>query len=215
MQKISVQFEDFLSSKSMALHEEKQQHNSVLRELVQQKKKLEERKKLIKVTSEKIEDTKMANLLALNYKQLKVEELLEELLDIKETKAELQSEIDEMKFDIERLERSFNEKQESMSIQNKNDFEELSRYEAYTGLKVEAVANDHLRFRFFNINPNNAIDEVYCHLYVGGEDYKVGESHPPLSAEQTLQIEADLNRHGEIMLFLKQIRHILRSTLKG
>lgn len=214
MQKVSVQFEDFLSSKSMALHKAKQQHNALIRELAQQKKKLQDEKNSIKAANEQNENTKAGNLQALKHKQQKVDELLEELLDLRESKMDIQTEIDEVKFDIERLERSFNEVQENMSIQNKNDLEELSRYEAYTGLKVEAVANDHLRFRFSNINPNDANEEVYCHLYVGGEDYKVGESHPPLSAEQTLQIEADLNRHGEIMLFLKQIRNILRSSLR-
>lgn len=211
MQEFSVLFQDYASEATSSLHKSKQQHYTIIRELSQQRKRLEEEKISILSKIRQNTDLRNANLNNIKIKQDKVHALAEQLQDLRKAKASLQNDINEAKFDMERLERSYSEVQKTMSIQNKKDLEDLAKYETYTGLQVEAVANDHLKIKFTNINVNNGDDEVYCHLYVGGEDYKIGKSFPALSAEQTKLIEEDLNRHGEIMLFLKQVRNKLRS----
>lgn len=215
MKQFSAEFQSYASLTTASLHKSKQEHNIIIRELNHQKKKLQDEKLALIETTRENEETRNSSLQSLTAKQEKVHALADHLQSLQETKLELQREIDEARFDVERLERSYSEVKKNMSVQNRKDFEELTKYEAYMGLQVEAVANDHLKFRFSNINANSVDEEVYCHLYVGGEDYKVGESSPVLSAEQTRSIEADLNQHGEIILFLKQVRNILKAASRN
>lgn len=215
MKQFSAQFQNYASQTSSSLHKTKQDHNITIRELTHQKKKLQDEKlALIKKTRQN-KEARDLTLISLTGKQDKVDALAEHLQILQKTKSELLREIDEARFDVERLERTYSEVKKIMSVHNRKDYEELTKYEAYMGLKVEAVANDHLKFRFSNINANSVDEEVYCQLYVGGIDYKVGESSPALSAEQTRSIEADLNQHGEIILFLKQIRSLLKAASRN
>lgn len=210
MKQFSTEFQNYTSVTTFNLHKLKQEHNLIIRELNNQKKKLlDENKSLIGKITE-INETRDSTLQSLSSKQEKVHALAEQSQALQEMKKDLQKEIEEARIDLERLERSYSEVRKNMSFQSRKDFEELTKYEAYMGLKVEAVANDHLMFKFSNINSNSVDEEVYCHLHVGGEEYKVGELFPALSAEQTRSIEADLNEHGEIILFLKQVRNALR-----
>ncbi|WPK26231.1 hypothetical protein PUMCH_003580 [Australozyma saopauloensis] len=214
MQELSVQFQDYASLTYSALHKAKQQHILATRELALQRKKLKDEEALIKSQNEQNKATREANLNSLHVKQEKVAALATQLQNLKNTKKALENEIDEAKFDTTRLERSFSEVQQNMIVQNRKDNEELAKYEAYMGLQVEAVANDHLKFKFLNAGGSSTDEEIFFHLYVGGEDYKIGESSPALSAEQTSILEADLNSHGEIMLFLKKIRSVLKTNLR-
>ena len=215
IQQLTRQFQDYISENTSLLHQAKPQHNSVIRDLAQQKRSLEEEKNLLLQKINLRTDSVNEHFVSLEHKHSKVEGLAQDYEDLMQTKESLQKQVEETEMDICKLERSADKIHESVNTKSMKDIEELDRYELYTGLKVEAVAEDHLRFRFSNINPNGIGEAAYCQLFVGGEFYQIVESYPPLGAEQTSTIEEDLNKNGEIMLFLKQIRNGLKDASRN
>lgn len=214
MQELSTDFQKWASKTSSLVHHAKQEHNPRMRELTQKKNKLAIERAALLLKLRQHEETEETSKKSLKDKREMIVSLTDQLHKAENTKKELQIQIKEAREETEALEKSYEEIKKNIAMRNEDGLDVLSRYETYLGFRVEAVAEDHLMFRFFNIDVNDLDREVSCNLFVGGEDYKVGLSVPKLTAEQTQLIEADLNEHGDIILFLKHIRTILKNLIR-
>ncbi|KAM9902706.1 hypothetical protein OXX80_003429 [Metschnikowia pulcherrima] len=101
-----------------------------------------------------------------------------------------------------------------VAVQEQMDVAESTKFEMYAGLKIEAVDEDVLRLRFSNIDASDIDREVSCELDVSGEQFRVGDTLPRLSADQISAMERQLNEKGVFVQFLRQIRKSLKEAIE-
>lgn len=212
MEEFSLRFNNLILEKKSQVLNSKQQHINNFNEL---ERKIHNLKLEIKANN--VRKQKSAKVIGdtfddLRAKQSKVEEMNEKFQTLSEEKQTLEKEIDALKSHVNGLEELLKSSQKNLSEQLAKDIGELTKYEMYLGLRIEAVDIDLLKFKFTNIDPNDIDKEVWCELFVGEEKYKVTGTSPSLLSQKVKQIENDFNRHGEFILFLKDMRVILRDA---
>lgn len=212
MESFSLRFNNLILEKKSSVLNSKQQHINKVNELERRIQKLRSdieasevrKEKTVKMISETLED--------LRAKQSKVEEMKEQLQTLTESKKTLEADIDALKTEVAQLEELLKYSQKNLNEQLAKDIGELTKYEMYSGLRIEAVDIDLLKFKFINIDANDIDKEVWCELFVAEEKYEILKTSPSLPSEQVKQIESDFNLHGEFILFLKAIRSSLRDA---
>uniref|UniRef100_A0A0L0NN08 Kinetochore protein SPC25 n=1 Tax=Candidozyma auris TaxID=498019 RepID=A0A0L0NN08_CANAR len=183
-------------------------------------KELEKRVKSLQVeitaTNEKVEKTETLitqSIRGLQTKQEKVDALTNQLESRKAAKVQLQKDVDSMRKEVGELEEAFNNTHAALGKQALKDSEELTKFEQYLGLRIEAVDIDLLKFKFVNVDPVDVDREVWCELSVAEQDYKIGLTNPSLPKDVVLRIQKELNLHGELVAFLQAMRQALRVQL--
>ncbi|KAI5962894.1 hypothetical protein KGF57_001333 [Candida theae] len=78
-------------------------------------------------------------------------------------------------------------------------------YGLFTGLRIEPIDDTQIKLGFFNLDPNNLERNFSVVVDVAGENYQIGETNPPLSREFLENAQLELNRHGRLSRFLKQV----------
>lgn len=212
MEIFSNRFNSLLLERKTALLLSKQQYINKVNEL---QRRLQRTKDEIETQS--IRKRKMAGIIdstlqGLHTKQVKVDGLDSQLNTLKGTREELERDVGSMKKEVQQLESALKFATNDMDAQTLKDYEELTKFEMYLGLRIEAVEIDLLKFRFVNIDPNDIDKDVWCELFVGDDDYKIGRTSPILLAEQTSPIMAEFNSQGSIITFLKAMRKALREA---
>lgn len=212
MEQFSLRFNALILEKKSSILNSKQQHFTKVNELERRAQKLRDDISTYRLKKDKTVDVISLTVEDLRTKQLKVDGLTKQLETLVQAKTVLQKELDEMKEEDSKLEGALKHARTNLSEQVSKDSEELTKFEIYLGLKIEAVDIDLLKFRFNNIDSTDIDREVWCELFVGDEDYRVGRTSPPLPKEQVSKIEADFNYHGEFVIFLKAMRTALRDV---
>lgn len=214
MEKFSLQFNALVLERKSSILTSKQQHVTKVNELERRALTLREEIETCRVKKDKTADIINLTLEDLRTKQVKVDGLTRQLESLKESKDSLQKEVDAMKEEVSRLEESLKHARKNLNEQVSKDSDELTKFEMYLGLKVEAVDIDLLKFKFVNIDSNDIDKEVWCELFVGDDDYKIGRTFPLLPREQITKIQDDFNARGEFVIFLKVMRCALRDAVE-
>lgn len=212
MEEFSLRFNNLILEKKSQVLNSKQQHINGVNEL---ERKIHNLKSDIEVN--KVRKQKTAKVIGetfddLRAKQLKVEEMNMKLQSLTVDKETIEKEIEALKSQVNDLEGLLKLSQKNLSEQPAKDIGELTKFEMYLGLRIEAVDIDLLKFKFTNIDAKNIDKEVWCELFVGEEKYKIMGTSPNLPTQKVQQIENEFNQHGEFILFLKDIRVMLRDA---
>lgn len=208
----SAHFDRFILEKKTSVHNSKQRHINRINELQRNIQKLRDDIATHRIQRDKMAETIAATLLDLQAKQVKVDGLSAQLESLQQTQRVLDREIADMRADVLKLQAALDYAKSDLNLQTERDNEELTKFEMYLGLRIVAVDVDLLKFKFMNVDANDIDREVSCELYVGDDEYKLGRTVPVLPAEQTASAIAELNRHGEILRFLKEMRKLLRDA---
>lgn len=212
MDAFAARFNALMTEKKTSILTASEQHNNQVNDLQRQIERLEaeieanelRKEKTIKMINDTVDD--------LHAKNDKVEDLRKQLRNRTEVKELLDSEVKELKAELSHLEELLKFSQTNLNEQLARDVGELTKYEMYLGLRIEAVDIDLLKFRFGNIDANDIDKEVWCELSVGEERYRVVNTEPSLPTEKVAHIENLFNEHGEFLLFLKSMRSALRDA---
>lgn len=211
MEDFTLRFQAFTLQQKLSILTLKLQHVNKVKELEKHAKTLQTDIAATREKFEKREATVDQSIRDLQAKQEKVDALSKQLENRKATKSQLQRDVDDMKREVADLEATLSNTRLVLGEQALKDSEELTKFEQYLGLRIEAVDIDVLKFKFVNIDPNDVDREVWCDLSVAEQEYKVGLTSPNLPKDVLLQIQKDLNLHGELVIFLQQIRKALRA----
>lgn len=162
--------------------------------------------------AQKIVQTIESSLADLTAKQRKVEGLRAQLETLQQTRIQREKEAADARAEASNAEESLRYARHDLASQARQDATELTKYEMYLGLKVVAVDEDVLRFRFYNVSADDVDKEVMVELNVAGEDYRVVAMEPTLLADMVSGMEDALNDSGDFVAFLKQMRKALRDA---
>ncbi|SGZ53442.1 CIC11C00000003151 [Sungouiella intermedia] len=212
MESFSLRFNNLVLEKKSQVLNSKQQHINHVNELERKIQNLRGEIEAIKARKTKTSKVIGETFDELSAKQSKVEEMNAQLQTLTEEKEKLETEIEALKSLISGLEELLKSSQNNLNEQLAKDVGELTKYEMYLGLRIEAVDIDLLKFKFTNIDANDIDKEVWCELFVGEEKYKIMGTDPTLPNQKVGQIENDFNEHGEFILFLKDMRRVLRDA---
>jgi len=212
MESFSLRFNNLVLEKKSQVLNSKQQHINHVNELERKIQNLRGEIEAIKARKAKTSKVIGETFDELSAKQSKVEEMNAQLQTLTEEKEKLETEIEAFKSLISGLEELLKSSQNNLNKQLAKDVGELTKYEMYLGLRIEAVDIDLLKFKFTNIDANDIDKEVWCELFVGEEKYKIMGTDPTLPNQIVGQIENDFNEHGEFILFLKDMRRVLRDA---
>lgn len=212
MEQFSLRFNSLILEKKSLVLNSKQQHINKVNDLERQIQKLKsgietgksKREKTAQMISDTMED--------LHTKQAKVDEMKQQLEELTALKEQLDGEIAALQTQVSRLEDLLKFSQTNLTEQLARDIGELTKYEMYLGLRIEAVDIDLLKFKFVNIDANDIDKEVTCELFVGEDKYRVLGTDPALPSEKVTPIENAFNEHGEFILFLRAMRTALRDA---
>ncbi|KAF3985005.1 hypothetical protein FT663_05414 [Candidozyma haemuli var. vulneris] len=213
MEDFTSRFQSFTLSQKSNISTSKSQHVNRIKELEKQARALSTE---ITATNEKTEKTESIveqSLRDLQNKQEKVDALSMQSEHRKAARGQLQRDVEDMRKEVIDLEETLNSTRSVLGDQAVKDAEELTKFEQYLGLRIEAVDIDLLKFKFVNIDPNDVDREVWCELNVAEQDYRIGLTNPTLPKDLVLKIQKDLNSHGELVVFLQQMRKALRAEV--
>lgn len=213
MEDFTLRFQSFTLLQKLNILTSKLQHVNRIKELEKQARALLTE---ITATNEKTEKTESIveqSLRDLQNKQEKVDALSMQLEHRKAARGQLQRDVEDMRKEVIDLEETLNSTRSVLGDQAVKDAEELTKFEQYLGLRIEAVDIDLLKFKFVNIDPNDVDREVWCELNVAEQDYRIGLTNPTLPKDLVLKIQKDLNLHGELVVFLQQMRKALRAEV--
>lgn len=213
MEQFSLRFNNLILEKKSAVVTSKQQHTSKINDLERRAQKLRDEIESQQIKKQKTVDSINLTLSDLRMKQVKVDGLTKQLESLRTTKENLQREVELVEKDYKREEELLVNIRQNLNDQVAKDMDELTKFEMYLGLKIEAVDVDLLRFRFANVDAQDIDREVLVELFVGDETYKVRRTQPALDQSRISQIEADFNQHGDFVVFLKTVRVALREAM--
>lgn len=213
MEQFSLRFNSLILEKKSMVLSSKQQHINKINELERKTQKLRDEIETQQIKKQKTLDSIDLSLNDIRLKQAKVDGLTKQLETLRTTKTNLQREVDTVEKELRHEEEALANIRQNLSDQVSKDMDELLKFEMYLGLKIEAVDVDFLRFRFANVDAQDIDREVFCELFVGGENYEIRRTQPVLESLRIAQIEADLNRNGDFVVFLKTIRQTLREYM--
>ncbi|KAF5208902.1 putative kinetochore protein [Clavispora lusitaniae] len=213
MEQFSLRFNNLILEKKSAVVTSKQQHTSKINDLERRAQKLRDEIESQQIKKQKTVDSINSTLSDLRMKQVKVDGLTKQLESLRTTKENLQREVELVEKDYKREEELLVNIRQNLNDQVAKDMDELTKFEMYLGLKIEAVDVDLLRFRFANVDAQDIDREVLVELFVGDETYKVRRTQPALDQSRISQIEADFNQHGDFVVFLKTVRVALREAM--
>lgn len=213
MEDFSSRFHSLILDRKSSMQSKKQQYMSQIKTLETRRLKLQDEIESIKIKKGKTSAVINSSLADLRNKQNKVEALSQQLKVLQDDKLLLRQENDTLKEQVRVLQTSLTHTQNDLEAQLRKDEEELTKFEAYLGLKIEAIEENVLNFRFFNVDANNIDSEVTCELNFGGDSFILGATSPKLRPDEVASLTRDLNTHGEIVVFLRQIRKTLRDAL--
>ncbi|PVH18372.1 uncharacterized protein CXQ87_001297 [Candidozyma duobushaemuli] len=213
MEDFTSRFQTFTLQKKSAISSSKSQHINRVKEFEKRARSLQAEIKATTEKSEKTEALAAQSLLDLQAKQEKVDALTAQSDSRLAAKDQLNRDIDNLRKEVAELENILKNTRSTLGDQAIKDAEELTKFEQYLGLRIEAVDIDLLKFKFVNIDPNNVDREVWCELNVAEQEYKVGLTNPNLPRDVILRIQKDLNMHGELVIFLQSMRNALRAEV--
>lgn len=213
MEQFSLRFNSLILEKKSAVLSSKQQHINKINDLDRRAQKLRDEIETQQIRKQKTLDSIDLSLQEIRVKQVKVDGLTKQLETLRTTKANLQREVDTVEKEFKHEEESLANIRQNLSDQVTKDMDELLKFEMYLGLKIEAVDVDLLRFRFANVDAHDIDREVLCELFVGGDNYEIRRTQPLLEPLRIAAIEAELNRNGDFVVFLKSIRQTLRESM--
>lgn len=212
MEDFSLRFQAFTLQQKLNILSSKLQHVNRVKELEKRARALQAEIAATTEKAEKMESIVEQSLHDLQTKQEKVDALTVQLESRKAAKDQLQRDVDSMRKEVAELEEAFKSTRSTLGDQAFKDAEELTKFEQYLGLRIEAVDIDLLKFKFVNIDPNNVDREVWCELNVAEQEYRIGLTNPNLPRDMILRIQKELNLHGELVVFLQLIRVALREA---
>lgn len=213
MEDFSIRFHSLMLDRRSAVQTASLQHTNKVDELEHKLRRLRAEihacRERRDVKAAEIDDS----IVALGVKQDKVDGLAKQLQGLGETKTRLQGELQELKNDVSAAELALVHARSNLDFQAQRDIEELTKFEMYLGLKVEAVEEDLLRFKFVNVDTTDIDTEVSCELFVGRDTYKIMLTSVSVDPSEISAMEKSLNAHGHIVVFLKQMRKALKDAV--
>lgn len=212
METFALRFNSLILERKSAVLNSRQHHTNKVNELERNIARLRKEIEASTARKSKTESAIGETLADLTSKQAKVDEMNTQLLKLTYAKLELETHIGELKAQVARREAQLAYSQQNLHDQLAKDRGELTKFEMYLGLRIEAVEADLLRFKFINIDAGDIDKEVWCELFISEEKYQIVTTSPSLPTEKVRQIENDFNRHGEFIVFLKTMRTALRDT---
>lgn len=212
METFSLRFNSLILEKKSEVLNSKQHHINKLNELERRIHKLKADISASKLRKDRTEKMIADSISDLRSKQTKVDEMKEQLDSLTQSKETVEKEIASLKSEVALLEELLRYSQKNLGEQLARDIGELTKYEMYMGLRIEAVDVDLLKFKFINIDANDVDKEVWCELYIGEDRYKVTGTGPTLPVDKVAHIERELNEHGEFIIFLRAMRSSLRDA---
>lgn len=215
MEVFSNAFQQFILDRKNTILISRQQHKLKERELESRIRKVSEDIDQAAVKGEKTKNLIAISLQDLKSKQSKVDVLASQVQSRTEMKRSLNTDIEYLRKEVGELESGVRDTKLTLSEQVSRDNEELTKFEMHLGMKIESIEIDILRFKFVNISPTDIDREVWCELLLNEENYRIGLTYPSLPQQTVLKIELDLNTHGKIIVFLKEMRSVLRDTNLG
>lgn len=141
------------------------------------------------------------------------ESLSQDLEKAQATYSSMRAALDAKRSKVQKLSDSLRHTRLNLDSQTQKDEGEATKYEMYTGLIVQSVDQDLLRFKFTNVSNEDVDLEVLVDLYVGDDLYRVLATDPDIPPDSISAMEKLLNEHGQLVVFLKQIRKTLKTAL--
>lgn len=213
MKEFSANIERKLIGKRAQLINEKQDHYIKINELRGQHQKLQASIGTLRDKETRTKDNVTYSIESLQSQKQKVDELLKKQHELVDQKNELQSQINDLNKSIAVSGQDLHRSQSSLEDQIRRNYPELLKYEAYLGLKIEAVNTDLIKFIFSNIDPQNTEREFWIELSIETNKYVVGDSSPSLGEDITTLLEDEYNNHQELVKFLKTTRNLFKDLV--
>ncbi|ODV97709.1 hypothetical protein PACTADRAFT_47575 [Pachysolen tannophilus NRRL Y-2460] len=126
-------------------------------------------------------------------------------------KMELEDSINKLNESILNKEETIKALDSKLAKNRKLDVTELTKFETYLGLKIDALREDLLKFTFRNIDLNDYNKEYSFQLDLANENYKIVQTSPVINETDLAKIENHFNTHRELGKFLREIRSYFRS----
>lgn len=136
----------------------------------------------------------------------------EKVIKDDQERIELQDAVKQVEAEIKRLNQEAIKIQDELKSSNEAFDERMQShlevelvYGLFTGMRIEPLDDDEIKLSFFNLDPNDLERNFSVVVNVGGEKYQIGETNPALSREFLENAQLELNQHGRLSRFLKQV----------
>lgn len=213
MESMQSSFEKAMVSHRTNLIHDRQDFQFLLDELKEEEKRVINQMESLKKQEQDINDASSREILEYETSKHKVEELESQKVQMLQLQKDLNEKTSSLNLKIKEKNSLLEKNRENLDSQTVLNQSELSTYEQYLGLKIEAIKEDLLRFSFQYIDPHDYSRQVSFVLNLSGEDYKVQETQPLLSDDKVLLLEKNFSEGKQLSVFLKEIRSELRGAL--
>ena len=122
-------------------------------------------------------------------------------------KEELVSRIEQLNSSIHERKSELDQSNDNILLQLSKNSTELAKYEAYTGLRINAKSPENMSFKFFNLDPNDYDREFVVDLDISGNNYEITSTEPRLNDDKVSELQSTLNESKQLGKFLKDIRN--------
>lgn len=195
------------SHKQSLIHQHAEENKLKLNELINQEIKLKEELNLLK---EKEKDTRTRleeRMQSLEQQKQVFEDLAKKKQELIHDKEELVSRIEQLNSSIHERKSELDQSNDNILLQLSKNSTELAKYEAYTGLRINAKSPENTSFKFFNLDPNDYDREFVVDLDISGNNYEITSTEPRLNDDKVSELQSTLNESKQLGKFLKDIRN--------